>query len=84
VPALRAGDARPGVPVDEGRVATTAREAAAAPSGRVGLSHCATCGMVYDTAPRVENVVSLVVGVAVSVFVAVVSVYASFRHTCRC
>jgi C-methyltransferase C-terminal domain/Methyltransferase domain len=46
-----------GVPVDEGRLATTAREAAAALSGPVELSHCATCGMVYDTAARVENVV---------------------------
>ncbi len=46
-----------GVPVDEGRLATTAAAALAAPRGPVELGHCSACGMALDVAPRVEEIV---------------------------
>jgi len=45
-----------GVPMEEGRFAATADEAARAMRASVALHHCTTCGLVYDMAPRVETV----------------------------
>lgn len=45
-----------GVPMEEGRFAATGAEAAIAARATVALHHCTTCGLVYDTAARLDPV----------------------------